>query len=121
MSRPIQTWLWVPTPQGIAVAAGATVPLAAKRTRVSFVTIFADQANSVTVSIGPPGLTVAANSTPNVAYFQLDAGRSATINTDNVDNEYFDLHDFAAAHPDVSATQRIYVTVYRAMSLGLSG
>lgn len=79
---------------------------------MSCIQIWADQRNQVTVSIGPKEMTVASNSRPNRAYFQLDSGRDAVIYTDDVYTEFFDLAQFYAAQPDASNTWFLYLTIW---------
>ncbi len=110
--------IWNPLPQKVSISPGVTIPLSAgKRTRISFVTIFADKSNSVAVAIGPTGMRIATAGLPSIAYFQLDAGRNATLYTDNVFTEYFDLYFYAAAHNSASATCILYVTIYQPLHL----
>lgn len=106
--------IWRPTPTRIPIAAGQTIQLQSTPTQQSCCTVFADQSNSATITIGPRELAVAANSLPNIAQFQLDAGRNATIYTDNVYSEFYFLSDFWAAHADPAATLYLYVTAWNA-------
>lgn len=110
--------LWIPSPQTVAIAPGVSVPLAPKKTLISKVVLFADQNNAATISIGPNQMSVATGLRPNVAFFQLDAGRDAEIYTDNVMTEFFDLHAMRAAHNDGTNTWFLYVTIYRPSNLG---
>lgn len=110
--------LWVPTPQRLTVASGTTVPLSVKKSLVSHITLFADQLNTATISIGPRMMSVSSSAAPNIAYFQLDAGRDAEIYTDKIYDEFFDLRQYAAAHNGSSGTMVLYLTIYQATDLG---
>lgn len=115
-----ETILWVPTAQRIPIAAGTSVPLSLKKSLVSHVTLFADQLNTATITVGPPPLTVSTLAAPNIAYFQLDAGRDAEIYTDRINVEFFDLKLLIAAHNAASGTMILYLTIYNATNLGFA-
>lgn len=110
--------LWVPQSQTIVVPPGVSVPLASRRTLVSKIVLFADLLNEVAISIGPNGMSVASSTRPNVAMFQLDAGRDAEIFTDEIYTEFFDLHAMVAAHQDAVNSWYLYLTIYRSTNLG---
>lgn len=111
--------LWVPSAQRIPVAAGVTVPLSIKRSLVSHITLFADQLNTATITIGPPPLAVSSLAAPNIAFFQLDSGRDAEIYTDFLNTEFFDLKQMHAAHNGSSGTMILYLTIWQSTELGV--
>ena len=97
------------------------VPFYAERMLVAAMEIFADTRNSSRVCIGTREVTSATTDPAGVAgsnYFQLDAGRSAFIYTDDPETEYIDMAQWWAAQEIAGSSQFLHITPWAASALG---